>query len=156
MKKNRLAQFVANAKQQKVDWYDNQTLRKYDVIAQPDGQLHPNTEKAILAGCDFFAESAMLVWDFYYELLTIPREGGGRKPFRFIDWWFDSVFAQLFGWKRADGRRRFDKGFITTAKKSGKSSTLAGLPLYMMTADNEEEAECISAAVDRDWETTNQ
>lgn len=58
--------------------------------------------------------------------------------------------AQLFGWKRSDGRRRFDKAFITTAKKSGKSTVCASIALYMMLADGEDESEVYMAAVDRD------
>lgn len=111
---------------------------------------HPNDERALLNGCytDFVA--AERVREFYLDLLRLPKEGGGTKPFELIDWWYSSILAPLFGWKRRDGRRRFDKGFITTGKKSGKSTVLSGLPIYMITADGEEEAEAYAAATDRD------
>lgn len=111
---------------------------------------HPNDERALLHGCRPEIASAERVKRFFEKLLKIPQEGGGTKPFVMLDWWYKDVLAQLFGWKRQDGRRRYDKGFITTAKKSGKSTVLSGLPLYMMIADGEEEAECYSTAVDRD------
>lgn len=114
---------------------------------------HPNDERALLNGCRPEIESAKRVKDFFEELLVIPQEGGGTKPFVLIEWWYRDVLAQLFGWKRKDGRRRYDKAFITTAKKSAKSTVLSGLPLYMMLADGEEEAECYSSAVDRDQAT---
>lgn len=143
----------------------------FDYIALPDGSLHPNTERALLEGCRFDIEAAERVMKFYVQLLRIkwdrgtelndwelywidrymprfdPTRWAKTKPFVLMQWWYRDVLAQLFGWKRADGRRRYDKGFITTAKKSGKSSTLAGLPAYMIMADDEDEAEAYVAAV---------
>jgi len=111
---------------------------------------HPNDERAILEGCYPSFAAAERVRKFYAGFCMLPQEGGGVRPFVLLDWWYEDVLAKLFGWKRADGRRRFDKGFITTGKKSAKSTVLAGLPLYMIMADGEEEAEAYSCAVDRD------
>lgn len=143
----------------------------YDYIAMPDGSLHPNTERALLEGCYFDVAAAERVMKFYVQLLRIKWDRGTElndwelywiqqflprfdytkwqrtKPFVLMQWWYQDVLSQLFGWKRPDGRRRYDKGFITTAKKSGKSSTLSGLPAYMITADDEDEAEAYIAAV---------
>ena len=55
----------------------------------------------------------------------------------------------LFGWKRADGRRRFRKAFIAVPKKNGKTHLCAGLGLYLTFCDHEEEAEVFAAAADR-------
>jgi phage terminase large subunit-like protein len=111
---------------------------------------HPNDERALLNGCHPEFKSSERVREFFLDLLVVPQEGGGTKPFELIDWWYSRVLAQLFGWKRRDGRRRFDKGFVTTGKKSAKSTVFSGLPLYMIMADGEEEAEAYAAAVDRD------
>lgn len=111
---------------------------------------HPNDERALVDGCypDFAASEK--VRKFYKKLLVVPKPGVGMVPFHLLDWWYRDVIAPIFGWKQADGRRRFQKGFITTAKKSGKSTVLAGLPLYMIMADGEPEAEAYATAVDRD------
>lgn len=112
--------------------------------------MHPNDERALLEGCWFDMRAANRVHAFYERYLCLPRKGGGVRPFILFDWWFRDVIGPLFGWKRKDGRRRFSKGFITTAKKSAKSTCLAGLPAYMIAYDGEEEAEAYATAVDRD------
>jgi len=146
----------------------------YEFIALPDGSLHPNTERALLEGCYFDIAAAERLMEFYVTLLRIPwpkdqplndwemmwinhcipgfdkNRWTPTKPFVLLRWWYEDVLAQLFGWKRENGKRRYDKGFITTSKKTGKSTTLSGLPPYMIMADGEEEAEAYVAAVDRD------
>ena len=56
----------------------------------------------------------------------------------------------LFGWKRADGTRRYRRGYIEVPKKNGKSTLFSGLSLYLLVGDGEPGAEIYSAAVDRD------
>ncbi|MEL6109971.1 MAG: terminase TerL endonuclease subunit [Planctomycetota bacterium] len=157
---NSLAQIITDAKT--AGWYDH--------ILMPDGSLHPNDERAMLEGCYFDVIEAMKVMRFFVTLLEIKWDVGtelnewerawisyfmpsfnldqrrSTKPFVLMRWWYERVLSRLFGWKRADGRRRHDKGFMTTAKKSGKSSTLSGLPLYMILADGEAEAEAYATA----------
>ena len=111
---------------------------------------HPNDERALIEGCYVDFEAAERVREFYNDLLILPREGGGTRPFELLQFWYRDILAPLFGWKRPDGRRRFDKGFITTGKKNAKSTTLAGLALYMTVGDREPEAEVYLTAVDRD------
>ena len=111
---------------------------------------HPNDERALIDGCYPDIHAAERLKRFYERFMILPNEGGGTKPFTILEWWYRDVLGPLFGWKRKDGRRRFDKGFVSTAKKSAKSTLLAGLPLYMMLADGEDEAEAYVAAVDRD------
>lgn len=60
------------------------------------------------------------------------------------------VIALVFGWKRrADGFRRFRTVFETMARKSGKSTSKAGVALYMLCCDGEPGAEIYSAATTR-------
>ncbi len=66
----------------------------------------------------------------------------------------------IFGWTskqktiaRKDGRnvgiRRFQKAFITEARKNAKTVRMAGAALYLMVGDMEEEPDVYCAAVDR-------
>ncbi len=56
----------------------------------------------------------------------------------------------MFGWKRADGTRRFRTAYLEVAKKNGKSTMLAGIGLFLLVADGEEGAEVYSIATKRD------
>lgn len=68
--------------------------------------------------------------------------------------------GSLFGWTakdksitRSDGRmvgaRRFEKAFISEARKNAKTTILAGIALYMMVGDTEPSPDVFCAAVDR-------
>lgn len=56
----------------------------------------------------------------------------------------------LFGWKRADGSRRFRTAYLEVARKNGKTTIAAGVGLYLAFVDNEPGAEVYSAATKRD------
>lgn len=56
----------------------------------------------------------------------------------------------IFGWKKADGNRRFRSAYIEVARKNGKSTDSAGSGLYLAFADGEAGAEVYSAATKRD------
>lgn len=56
------------------------------------------------------------------------------------------IVANLFGWKHADGLRRFQTGYIEMGKGSGKTPLAAGIGLFGITADDENAAEVYIAA----------
>jgi phage terminase large subunit-like protein len=64
--------------------------------------------------------------------------------------WQQFVLWSLFGWKRADGLRRFRTAFVEVPRKNGKSTLIAGIGLYLLTADGEPGAEVYSAATKRE------
>ena len=83
---------------------------------------------------------------------TFLRHSQGRwagKPFELLPWQADDLIRPLFGWRRADGTRRFRRAYAEVSKKNGKSTLAAGLALYLLTADGEQGAEIYSAAADR-------
>ncbi len=82
----------------------------------------------------------------------VLRLNGGQfegQPFE-LTLWQKFIVGSIFGWKRANGFRRFKMAFIETGKGSGKSPLAAGIGLLMMMADNEPGAEVYSAAVDKE------
>lgn len=60
------------------------------------------------------------------------------------------IVGSLFGWLRADGRRRFRRGFVEQGKGNGKSPLAAGIGLLGLLADGEAGAQIYSAASKRE------
>jgi len=58
--------------------------------------------------------------------------------------------GSLFGWKRADGTRRFRRFYDEEGKGNGKSPMLAGIGLYCLLADSEARAEVYAAGSKKD------
>jgi phage terminase large subunit-like protein len=56
------------------------------------------------------------------------------------------IVGSIFGWKRADGSRRFRRAYIEIAKGNGKSPLLAGIGMWCLLADGEDRAEVYAAA----------
>jgi phage terminase large subunit-like protein len=105
-------------------------------------------ERAVLNGCWFDVAEAERFRDFCSRYLrhTIGERAGQR--FDLLDWQYREVFAPLLGWRRADGRRRFEKSYISTAKKQGKSTILGALAIYLLLTEGPR-ASLFSAAVER-------
>ena len=107
-------------------------------------------ERAVLEGCTFDLPAAERVRSFFAKFLRHSKGQWANRPFELLDWQWQSVIAPLFGWKRADGRRRYRRGYIEVPKKNGKSTIFSGLSLYLLAGDHEPGAEVYSAAIDRD------
>jgi phage terminase large subunit-like protein len=60
------------------------------------------------------------------------------------------IVGSLFGWKKADGRRRFRRAYIEQGKGNGKSPLAGGIGLYGLAADGEAGAQVYAAAAKRD------
>lgn len=94
--------------------------------------------------------AAERVFEYFSTVLKLTDEAGGddkpfilRPPQMFI-------VGSLFGWKIADGSRRFRCAYIEIGKGSGKSPLAGGIALYMLTADGEQKGQVYAAAVDKD------
>lgn len=99
-----------------------------------------------------------LVWDlaaanraieYFEEVLCLNGGEYEGKPFDVLEWQA-FVIGSLFGWKGADGYRRFRVAYVETAKGSGKSPLAAGIGLYGLTSDGEARAEVYAAATKKD------
>ncbi len=64
--------------------------------------------------------------------------------------WQEFEQAVLFGWKRADGTRRFRTAYVSVARKNGKSFNASGTEIYLTAFDGESGAEVYSAATKKD------
>jgi phage terminase large subunit-like protein len=98
----------------------------------------------------FDRQAADLAVRFFEGLLTHSKGEWAGKPFKLQPWQRDDIIRPLFGWKRADGTRRYRTAYIEIPRKNGKSTMCAGLALYLLFADGEPGAEVYSAAADKD------
>lgn len=79
---------------------------------------------------------------FYRTMLLLSGGEHEGKPFEVLPWQA-FVVGSIVGWvSKADGRRRFRRVYVETAKGSGKTPLAGGLALYMATSDGEPGAHC--------------
>jgi phage terminase large subunit-like protein len=102
-------------------------------------------------GITFDKEAAQHVVDFFGTLRHWKAEWGkgGGQPF-ILSPWQTFILANLFGFKRANGTRRFREAHIEVARKNGKTTFMAGIGLYMLVADDEPGAEVYCIATKKD------
>jgi phage terminase large subunit-like protein len=92
---------------------------------------------------------------FFEEILVHTKGDWSRKRFILSRWQDDEIVAPVFGpvkWSTEFERyvRVIRIVWIELARKQGKSEILAGIALYMLCADGEEQAEIYGAACDKD------
>lgn len=88
--------------------------------------------------------------DFFERVLTHTKGEWAGQPLKLSLWQAEQIIRPLFGWKRADGTRRYRTAYIQIPRKAGKSTLAAGIALYLLLADGEPGAEVYSAAADRE------
>jgi phage terminase large subunit-like protein len=97
--------------------------------------------------CWFDEDAAQLAMDFFPECLTHIKGPKTGEAF-ILEEWQRSIIANLFGWKRPDGTRRYRELFLLVPRKNGKTPFAAGMVLNCMLCDDEGGAEIYSAAAD--------
>lgn len=96
-------------------------------------------------GLYFDVAAARAVIAFYPLVLRHSKGRWSRSPI-WLEPWQQFALWSVFGWKRADGLRRFRSVYLEVARKNGKSTLAAGVGLYLMHADGEPGAEVYTAA----------
>lgn len=85
----------------------------------------------------------------FFDLLKHSKGEWAGQRFA-LSPWQQFILWNLFGWKKADGSRRFRMAFVFVPRKNGKSVFCSGVALYLLTMDGEHGAEIYSAATKRD------
>ena len=106
--------------------------------------LGPGAQRGLV----FDSAAAWHAIDFF-GFLRHSKGEWAKQAFVLADWQ-TFVVAMLFGWRRADGTRRFREGYIEIPRKNGKSTLLSGIGLYLFFADGEQGAEVYTAATKLD------
>jgi phage terminase large subunit-like protein len=116
-------------------------------------QLEPIArDEAVEQGVEFYFNTARAqhALEFFPGWLRHSKGKLAGEPFDLLPWEAE-VVAELFGWLRVDDdTRRYRVAYISTPKKNGKSTLLAGIGLYLLGMDGEPGAEVYGAAADRE------
>ncbi len=95
--------------------------------------------------CKVDYDAARAAIRFFHTQLEHVKGDLNRQPFKLANWQI-SIVANLFGWKRPDGTRRYRECWIFVPRKNGKTTLAAGLLLYLLFEDGEPMAELYGAA----------
>ena len=82
--------------------------------------------------------------------LTHTKGELAKTPFILQEYQKEEIIRPLFGWKCADGSRKYRTSFIFLPRKNGKSTLAAAIILTLLYLDKEFGAEYYSAANDRE------
>jgi len=109
----------------------------------------PGYDAIVTAGDATFQPAAALhVIQFVEQLCTHAKGVWAGQRFKLLPWQ-RSVVANLYGWIRPDGTRRYRECGIWVPRKNGKTELAAPLGLYHLLADDEPTPEVVSIAADR-------
>ena len=112
------------------------------------GRYYRDLDMALDRGWLFDRREAIRAIHFIECLKHTKGKWAGSR-FR-LEPWQQFVVWNIFGWKHADGTRRFRYTYIEIARKNGKTALAAGIALYMLFADGESRPEVYSAATIKD------
>jgi phage terminase large subunit-like protein len=99
-------------------------------------------------GLWFDPEEAQDHIDFFSFLKHSKGEWSGQSFV--LEPWQQFIVYCVFGWKRADGLRRFREAYIEVPRKNGKSTLAAGEGLDLFIGDGEPGAEVYCVATKKD------
>jgi phage terminase large subunit-like protein len=100
-------------------------------------------------GLWFDQAAAARAFDFFEKVLKLSEGQFDGQPFQ-LHPSQAFIVGSLFGWKRADGTRRFRRAYIEQGKGNGKSPMAGGIGLYGLLGDNEPGAQVYAAAAKRE------
>jgi phage terminase large subunit-like protein len=72
------------------------------------------------------------------------------SPFRFRDWQMERIIRPLYDQRNAIGLRQFRNGYVSMARKNGKTTLVGVLSCYHLFADNEPKPRVYAAASARE------
>ncbi len=100
-------------------------------------------------GLSWDVEAAARVWRFFETQLKLSEGQFEGRPF-LLDPSQAFKVGSIFGWKRADGTRRFRRAYIEEGKGNGKSPLAGGIGLYGLASDGEAGAQIYAAAAKKE------
>ena len=143
---------MANTKLHPAEQYAQQVRNKEiltcELVQLAVQRYYRDLDNAFDKGWYFDRKAAVRAITFIERLKHTKGEWAGQR-FR-LEPWQQFIIWNVFGWKNADGTRRFRYAYIEIARKNGKTALSAGIGLYMLFADGEARPEVYSAATVKD------
>lgn len=87
---------------------------------------------------------------FFPNHLRLTEGEWAGRPFVLEAWEEDDIIRPLFGWKRANGTRRYRRCFVWVARKNGKTELAAGVALLILVGDAELGGQVFSIASEKE------
>ena len=87
---------------------------------------------------------------FFADHLVLSEGKWAGQPFILEPWQEHDIIRPLFGWKRANGKRRYRRAFVWVARKNGKTELAAGVALLVLLGDGEQAGQVFSIASEAD------
>lgn len=106
-------------------------------------------ERGDQRGLWFDHAAADYAFEFFENILRLSEGQFEGLPFK-LHASQAFIVGSLFGWKRANGTRRFRRAYIEQGKGNGKSPMAGGIGLYGMTAAGEAGAQIYAAAAKKE------
>lgn len=100
-------------------------------------------------GLHWRADEAARALGFFPAVLTVTAGAAAGRPFTLLPWHV-FVVGSLFGWRRADGSRRFRTAWLETGKGQAKSPLMAGIGVYLLGFCGISRPEIYAIAGDKD------
>ena len=100
-------------------------------------------------GFEFRESTALAYLNFFKKCLVHTVGEFAGKPFEPLAWQ-QFILWNLYGWYNKDGSRRFRYGYISVARKNGKTTLIAGCALASAIFDEEQAGQVYFAATKRD------
>jgi phage terminase large subunit-like protein len=98
----------------------------------------------------FDEDAAARAVRFFDQHLCFTKGEWAGRPFRLEDWQGNDIVRPLFGWKRADGTRRYRRCYVWVPRKNGKTELAAGIALLVLVGDGELGGEVYAIAAHED------
>ena len=103
-----------------------------------------------LAGAKYNPAAVKKVVMFFETCLVHVEGEFADQPFCLLEWQVVDILAPIFGFILPSGYRMFRTTYIEVPRKNGKSTLLAGILLYLLTADKEAGAKIVTAATSKE------
>jgi len=97
----------------------------------------------------YFSDKVAAAAVKFYSFLAHTTGKWAGQPLT-LEPWQQFIIASLFGWKRANGTRRFRESYKEVARKNGKSTFSSGIGLQLLVADQEPGAQIYTAATKKE------